>query len=131
MIVTEFIILLEGVTLLTPNARHRMMWAGKNGKFVIGGITKAQRRLGNAAVRAGKGPWLPSAEAHRDIFFTLVRGKRQHILDADAIPSAVKPFLDGIVDSGVLRDDSPKWCSPHYLPQQRAETAELRVRIEE
>jgi hypothetical protein len=126
MIVAAFTIQLGGGTLLTPNTRRKLHWAEQ------ARITKSQRELARLVAHAVKlaGPtgFGRTADLPRDIHLTLVRGKGQRLLDLDALGAACKPYLDGIVDAGLLVDDSPKWCTPHYA-QERGVRAELRVRI--
>lgn len=118
-VAAKFTIQLGGATLLTPNTRRRMHWAEQ------ARVTKAQRELASLLAQA----W-PRQAGHHDVYLTLVRGKGQRLLDLDAIPSAAKPYLDGLVDAGLLVDDSPRWCTPHY-EQIRGPRAELRVRVEQ
>ena len=52
--------------------------------------------------------------------------------DCDAIAAAVKPVIDGIVDAGVILDDSPEHVrSITYLAPQRSDARRLVVLIKE
>ena len=52
--------------------------------------------------------------------------------DCDAIAAAVKPIIDGIVDAGVILDDSPKHVrSITYHAPKRSDARRLVVLIKE
>ena len=52
--------------------------------------------------------------------------------DCDAIAAAVKPVIDGIVDAGVILDDSPKHVrSITYHAPKRSDARRLVVLIKE
>lgn len=114
---------LDGVTLLTPNSRRRMHWRAQ------AKIAADQRRLAHlAGLMARRSD--PNTTIKRAVHFTLVRGKGQRMLDPDALPSACKHFLDGMVDANLLRGDGAQWCVPSWS-QERGPRPLLRVQVED
>lgn len=133
MTALEFTIPL-GNELPTPNLVRTKHWSWR------ARVTKDLRGAAWMATREALIDWMASQgsmEARdallaervlRRVEFTLVRGKGQQMLDPDAVPSALKPILDGIVDTHLLVDDSAKWCQPVYA-QERGDKPLLRVEI--
>jgi len=62
----------------------------------------------------------------------LMTSQRGVLPDCDAIAAAVKPVIDGIVDAGVILDDSPEHVrSITYHAPQRSDARRLVVLIKE
>ena len=84
---------------LMPNRSRSLHWAK------LGSMAADARRegfwLGTEALSVKKWPTPPKAS----IKYTF-RVKDKRVRDLDALVRACKPWLDGLVDSGVLVDDS-------------------------
>ena len=62
----------------------------------------------------------------------LMTSQRGVLPDCDAISAAVKPVIDGIVDAGVILDDSPKHVrSITYHAPRRSDARRLVVLVKE
>lgn len=86
--------------LPTPNSR--LHWAAR------AKLTRTLRNTSRIIAQSVRHDWArPTGRVH--ITLTLLRGKGQKFLDVDAVPAALKPVLDGLVDAGWARDDHPKW----------------------
>lgn len=51
-----------------------------------------------------------SEKNFRYVHMTLVRGKRQRLLDTHQVYAATKPYLDALTDAEWIVDDKPRWC---------------------
>ena len=81
----------------------RLHWAER--AQLVAAERAAARIVGGAAM-ARKG--LTRAKLRRHVRLTVVLAG--HVGDLDGTWARVKPYLDGLVDCGLLVDDSPKWC---------------------
>lgn len=73
---------------------------------------------------------LQKALGHRVVRTRLIRGKGQRFLDDDNALSGVKPYIDSLVKSGWLVDDSRKWVKRSLVDQQRGDKPELIIEVE-
>lgn len=61
-----------------------------------------------AGIKPVEGPVDVSVVFAEEVRF-FKNGNRKPVRDVDNIQSAVKPILDGLVEAGVLPNDSPEW----------------------
>jgi crossover junction endodeoxyribonuclease RusA len=50
--------------------------------------------------------------------------------DRDNLVASLKPVLDGLVDAGILKDDSPTWLRSLVVREQVAPTERLGITVE-
>jgi len=104
--------------LCTPSLNELMR---RTGRFLSRDIRKWVRERAFALL-IQTSP-LNRATARRKIKFTSYRVKK---LDDDNLRGGIKPVVDGLVDLGLLHDDSPAWATFEYeqvlVPQSERRT---------
>lgn len=87
---------------LLANRRGRQShWAQRAGP------TKAARQEARSLLLA-EGPFERAVDGCYEVDWTAHYPEHRGAPDSDAIASALKPFMDAVVDVGLLRDDGPK-----------------------
>ena len=76
---------------------------------------------------------IPIATGKRRVTWERILGPRQHEFDEPNFIGGLKPVLDGLVRSGLLVDDRPKYYTGRYgqVHTMRTEGPALRLAIEE
>ena len=49
--------------------------------------------------------------------------------DNDAVPSMLKPIIDGLVDAKVIRNDSQRWCKRLTIEQSRGASTPTHITL--
>jgi len=104
-----------------PNAARRIHWAVKS--KVAANARQQAKMLG----LAGKGNWQAPERAKVTYRFYVANKRRR---DLDGLVSACKPFIDGLVDAGILKDDSGFYLSIGGAEMIPAAANETRLIIE-
>ena len=122
--------------IMNPVSRSvRLVWDGP--------FTLVNARTGHwskhAAENAKLRRWAETAGTDQGVVFggpvtieALMTVHRGVLPDCDAIAAAVKPVIDGIVDAGVIHDDSPEHVrSITYHAPKRSDARRLVVLVRE
>ena len=107
---------------LMPNAARRIHWAVKS---KIAGKAREQAKILGLA---NKGQWQAPERAKITYEFHVANRRRR---DLDGLISACKPYIDGLVDAGILKDDSGFYLSIGGASMLPAKENETRVIIQE
>ncbi len=117
------------LTVDPPTANSRLHWTRR------ATITRSIRQT-CAIVASSERVRLGVVDARKDdearwVRLTFVRpGQRgAHLCDLDALAAKGKPILDALVQSGWLRDDSPRWLTSVGYGQERGDRLEVRVEV--
>lgn len=110
------------VKLWTPNRRGHWRERAR--------VTKLIREV---AFHHGRQLTLRHADAlangqHRRVNLCLRLGKGDRTMDDDNLIGGLKPARDGLVDAGLIVDDSPKWATFTYH-QMRARDGQRKVAV--
>ena len=96
----------------------RMNWRAK------APITKAWRTA--AAAAAGE----VTEAVEPPVHLTITAHRTGRAIDADAVASTAKACIDGLVDAGVLVDDSPKYVhAVTYVTAPKSDHDALRITV--
>ena len=101
----------------------RLHWAER--AQLVAAERAAARIVGGAAM-ARRG--VPRAKLRRHVRLTVVLAG--HVGDLDGTWARAKPYLDGLVDCGLLVDDAPEWCEMEVRQSKTRFRDQQGVRVE-
>ena len=95
------------ITVTIPMAPDSRLFPNKQGKSLHWATRSSARRKSREAACAAAEKVKPRRPIANDVICTIhaVYGHRRRVPDIDASISACKPFIDGLADAGVIRDD--------------------------
>ena len=94
----------------------------------IARLTKDQRSKAHrqARQRAKKRNWVMPELAQ----ITITHYYARRPMDYDGLACASAPAIDGLIDSGIIKDDSPKYITDYRLRHEKVATVkEVRVEV--
>jgi hypothetical protein len=107
-----------------PTANSRLCWQVRARK------TKTIRNCVALVARSHRNRLgLPPADERRRLELVLLRGPRSRARDHDQTVAALKVVVDGIRDSGWLKDDKPRWLDYPMPTEGRDPRGGVSVRV--
>lgn len=108
--------------ILSPNVPYATI----RGRFANAAATKKYRRLARVAIEAEYLETMPWRHAEvRPVFYFATNRRR----DTDNAMASLKSAYDGIVDSGLVKDDTPEYMT-RIQPEFRTDKDSPRVEVE-
>jgi hypothetical protein len=74
---------------------------------------------------------IPKASILRRVTFLRTYSGRQKLRDRGNLIGGLKPVLDAMTLTGLIVDDSPKWCEDYYFQARVEKGGALTIKIEE
>ena len=74
--------------------------------------------------------WRSITKEKRPAYRVGITVYRRRLLDVDNLYAGCKPLLDGMRDVGILRGDTPKWCSLDVKQVQVKEKFRVEITLE-